>query len=285
MLIDAHHHLWKFDPIPYNWIDDAKAVLQRDFLAPQLRVIAAENSVDGFVSVQARQSIQETRDLLAIADREPLIRGVVGWLPLAGSGLEEAFEELTSHAKLVGVRHVVQDEPDDRFLDGAEFNAGVASLAERNLVYDLLVYPHQLPAAIDFADRQRDVRIVLDHIAKPVVTKERFDATWKRSIADLARRDNVTCKFSGVATEVRDASWDIETVRPYWDVAMDVFGPTRLMFGSDWPVCLLATEYSRWLATVGELAAPLGANEKAALFAGNAIRDYRLTETPLSPHR
>ncbi|TWT95150.1 amidohydrolase family protein [Neorhodopirellula pilleata] len=276
MLIDAHHHLWKFDPVQYGWIDDTKAVLQRDFLAPQLREIATENSIDGFVSVQARQSIQETRDLLAIAEREPLIQGVVGWLPLAGPGLAEAIEEFAGRAKLVGLRHVVQDEPDDRFLDGAEFNEGVASLAARNLVYDLLVYPHQLPAAIDFADRHQDVRMVLDHIAKPVVSTQRFDETWKRDFTELARRDNVTCKFSGVATEVRDPSWDIETVRPYWDVAMEVFGPERLMFGSDWPVCLLATEYSRWLATVRELASTLSDQEQAAVFAGNAIREYRL---------
>jgi len=276
LLIDAHHHLWQFDPVQYDWIDDAKAILQRDFLAPQLREIAAENSVDGFLSVQARQSVRETRDLLAIADREPLIRGVVGWLPLADSGFSEASDELTDHPKLVGVRHVVQDEPDDRFLDVANFNRGVATLAGCDLVYEILVYPHQLPAAIDFADRHRDVRMVLDHIAKPVISRKRFDEAWKQNFTELARRDNVTCKFSGITTEVRDPSWNIETIRPYWNVAMDTFGPTRLMFGSDWPVCLLATEYSRWLATVRELASSLSEPEQAAVFAGNAIREYRL---------
>lgn len=276
MLIDAHHHLWKFDPEQYDWIDDDKAVLKADFLGPELNEIAAQNQVDGFISVQARQSIQETRDLLAIAGRESIIKGVVGWLPLAGPAIEASLDEFTDHPKLVGVRHVVQDEPDDRFLDGADFNAGVRKLAERNLVYDLLVFPHQLPAAIDFADRHPGVRMVLDHIAKPVVTAERFDESWKRDFIELSRRDNVSCKFSGVATEVRDTTWDVEVLRPYWEIALEAFGSSRLMFGSDWPVCLLATDYSRWLAAVRELSSSMSESEQAALLGGNAVRVYGL---------
>lgn len=281
MLIDAHHHLWKFDPVEYEWIDDDKKCLQADFLVPELSKIASENLIDGFVSVQARQSVQETRDLLAMAASEPKMVGVVGWLPLASADLLQSLEEFCGHNefgqdKLVGVRHVVQDEPDDRFLDGADFNRGAEQLAGWGLVYDVLVFPKQLPAAIDFADRHSNLPMILDHIAKPVISKGQFDDTWKRDFIELARRDNVTCKFSGVATEVQDSEWDIETIRPYFDVALEAFGPSRLMFGSDWPVCLLATEYSRWLGGVRELTSKLSQSEQADFYGENAVRQYGL---------
>ncbi|MCM2372175.1 amidohydrolase family protein [Aporhodopirellula aestuarii] len=276
MLIDSHHHLWKYDPAEYGWINDEMSVLKQDFLAPQLREIAGSNDIDGFVSIQARQIVAETRDLLKIAATEPLIRGVIGWVPFAEPDVASAIDEFADNGLLKGFRHVVQDEPDDRFLDGTDFNAGMRNLAGRDLVYDLLVFPKQLPAAIDFADRHPDIPMVLDHIAKPAIESANFDETWRRDFCELARRDHVSCKFSGVATEVRDPSWSIETLRPYWDVALEAFGTDRLMYGSDWPVCLLATEYTRWLDTVRELAAPLSNDEQENFFAGNATRAYRL---------
>ncbi|MBB3207854.1 L-fuconolactonase [Rhodopirellula rubra] len=276
MLIDSHHHLWAYDPSEYDWISDEMSVLKQDFLAPQLREIASDNNIDGFISIQARQSIAETRDLLQIASTEPLIRGVIGWVPFADSDVPAAIEEFADNATLKGFRHVVQDEPDDRFLDGAEFNAGIRSLAGRDLVYDLLVFPKQLPAAIDFADRHSDIPMVLDHIAKPAIEAGKLDEKWRTDFCELARRDHVCCKFSGVATEVRDESWSVETIRPYWDVALEAFGTERLMYGSDWPVCLLATEYTRWLSAVRELAAPLSEAERERFFAGNATKVYRL---------
>ncbi|TWT59223.1 amidohydrolase family protein [Allorhodopirellula solitaria] len=277
MLIDSHHHLWTYDPAQYGWINDEMAVLKHDFLGPQLRQVARENEVQGFVSVQARQSLGETRDLLEIASGEPLVAGVVGWAPFVQPNVVDIIDEFAGHAKLKGFRHVVQDEPDDRFLDREDFNAGIRTLRGRDMVYDLLVFPKQLPAAIDFADRHSDLPMVLDHIAKPAIAEGALDEAWKRDFCELAQRENVTCKFSGAATEVRDASWSIETLRPYWDVALEAFGTDRLMFGSDWPVCLLATEYSRWLDAVKTLAASLSDSEQSKFFAGNASRVYRLS--------
>lgn len=276
MLIDSHHHLWHYSSAEYGWISDEMSAIRRDFLTADLQQIAADHGVDRFVTVQARQTLEETRWLLELAEQEPLIGGVVGWAPLASPDIADQLEPLAGSRWLKGIRHVVQDEPDDRFLLRDDFNRGVAALKNFQLVYDVLVFARQLPAAIEFADRHPDQPLVLDHIAKPTIREAEFDRKWERDFRELARRDNVTCKFSGVATEVRDDSWSIETVRPYWDVALEAFSPERLMFGSDWPVCLLATDYGRWLATVRELAGELSSDEQAALMAGNAARLYNL---------
>ncbi len=280
MLIDSHHHLWNYSAEQYGWISDEMAVLRHDFLTPQLNQIAAASGVDGFVSVQARQTVQETRWLLDLAADEPLIRGVVGWLPLAEQNLDSLLDEFADQPLLKGVRHVVQDEPDDRFILADDFNRGVGSLKQRGLVYDILVFARQLSASIEFVDRHPDQPMVLDHIAKPTIRGDDFDHDWERDLRQLARRKNVTCKFSGVVTEVRDREWSIETIRPYWDVALEAFTPKRLMFGSDWPVCLLRCDHNRWLDTVGQLAGQLSPQEQSDFYADNAIRVYNLTSEP-----
>ena len=276
MLIDSHHHLWNYSPEQYGWISDQMAVIKRDFLLPELRQVAANAGVDGFVSVQARQITEETEALLEMAKAEPLIRGVVGWVPLAAEDLSDVLDRFTGESMLKGVRHVVQDEPDDRFILGADFNRGISQLKERGLVYDVLIFAKHLQPTIDFVDHHEGLPMVLDHIAKPTIRHDRFDRDWEAGIRELAKRENLTCKFSGVATEVRDDEWSVDTVRPYWDVVLEAFSPRRLMFGSDWPVCLLKTEYKRWVDTVGELAAELSESEREDLFANNAIRAYRL---------
>jgi L-fuconolactonase len=287
MLIDAHHHLWRYSQSEYGWIDDTMSVLRRDFLADQLAEVARTAEVDGFVSVQARQSIAETESLLALAQQQPQILGVVAWLPLAAEELSLHLDRLSGSPWLKAVRHVVQDEPDDRFLLGEAFNRGVATLARYGLVYDILIYARQLPAAIAFVDAHPQQVMVLDHIAKPTITASQFDTPWEQSFRELAKREHVRCKFSGVATEIRtqDGSglssgrptdWSVDQIRRYWDVALEAFTPKRLMFGSDWPVCLLATSYDRWLATVRELAAELSPGEQADLFADTAIATYQL---------
>ncbi len=286
MLIDCHHHLWTYSAEQYGWISDDMSRLTRDFLAPELHSIArnaaskdaASNdaAVTGFVSVQARQSLQETDELLDIAASERLIRGVVGWVPLAAADIQDVLDRYAGAELLKGVRHVVQDEPDDRFLLGRDFNRGVGQLKDRGLVYDILILARQLPAAIEFANQHPAQPFVLNHIAKPEIKKSEFDRTWEFHLRELAKHDNMTCKFSGIATQVRDETWDIETLRPYWDVALDAFGPQRLMYASDWPVCLLACEYQRWLTVVRELASELSPSEQADFFANNAIRVYGL---------
>ncbi|MEM6691857.1 MAG: amidohydrolase family protein, partial [Planctomycetota bacterium] len=248
--------------------------------APELQQVASVSGVDGFVSVQARQSVEETEELLAISDSEPLIRGVVGWLPLADPNVSSLMEKFSGRAKLKGIRHVVQDEPDDEFILGADFNRGVGELERFDWVYDILVFAKQLPASNKFARQHPNVRMVLDHIAKPAIDPkaEVVDPSWEPQFRELAKCDNVVCKFSGVVTEVEGWDWSIETIRPYFEIALEAFGPKRLMFGSDWPVCLLASEYSRWLETVQQLASELSPSEQKNLFYQTAIDTYQLSE-------
>jgi len=276
MLIDSHHHLWKYSTEQYGWITDQMLPLKADFLLPELQAIASESSVDGFVSVQARQTLQETDDLLAMANADPLICGVVGWVPLAAPDLSETLDRLADQKFLKGVRHVVQDEPNDRFILGNDFNRGISQLANYKLVYDVLIFAKQLPASIEFVDQHPNLKMVLDHIAKPTITDDSYDNQWETHFRELAKRENISCKFSGVVTEVRGESWSMDQIRRYWDVALEAFTPDRLMFGSDWPVCLLKTGHTQWLQTVQQLASQLTETERTKLFSANAIRDYNL---------
>jgi L-fuconolactonase len=276
MLIDSHHHLWKYSTDQYGWISDQMLPLKADFLLPELQQTAAESTIDGFVSVQARQSLQETDDLLAMAETEPLIAGVVGWVPLAAPEIGQTLERLGDQKFLKGVRHVVQDEEDDRFILGTDFNRGVSQLKTHNLVYDVLIFAKQLPASIEFVDQHPNLQMVLDHIAKPTITADAFDNAWEMNFRELAKRGNISCKFSGVVTEVRGETWSIDQIQRYWDVALEAFTPDRLMFGSDWPVCLLKTGHTQWLETVQQLASDLSVTERNKIFSTNAIRDYNL---------
>ena len=276
MLIDSHHHLWKYSVEDYGWISDSMRVLRKDFLAAELREIAADNDVTGFVSVQARQIVDETQALIDIAASEPLIQGIVGWVPLADENVGDVLDRFADADVLKGVRHVIQGEPVEAQLLNKDFNRGVAQLQNRNLVYDVLIFANQLSATIEFVRHHAGIPMVLDHIGKPTIRSGTIDADWEAGFRELAKESHLMCKFSGVVTEIRDQVWDIETVRPYFDIALEAFGPDRLMFGSDWPVCLLKTGYDRWLRTVRELASDLSAGEQQKLFSGNAARVYRL---------
>ncbi len=276
MLIDSHHHLWKYSAQQYGWINDSMSVLKADYGPRELSEVAQDHGIDGFVAVQARQCLAENEALLSAADAEPRILGVVGWVPFAAADVKSELERSTADARMKGFRHVVQDEPDDRFLLRDDFNRGIGELVSFDLVYDLLIFAKQLPAAIEFVDRHPDQRFVLDHIAKPTIGAGEFDEAWERNFRELARRENVDCKFSGVVTEVRDQPWSIDAIRRYFDVALDAFTPSRLMFGSDWPVCLLQTRYTRWLETVRTLASELTDDQRDQFFGGTAARTYRL---------
>ncbi|MGV3486290.1 MAG: amidohydrolase family protein [Planctomycetaceae bacterium] len=276
MRIDSHHHFWRYSPPEYPWIDDAKSELRRDFLPEHLRTAMQPCGIDGVVSVQARQTLEETKALLEFASEHPWIRGVVGWVPLRDVAVGDVLAEVARHPRLRGVRHVVQDEPDDRFLIREEFVRGIAMLEAYGLVYDLLIFPHQLPAAIELVDRFPKQTFVLDHIAKPAIELAGLDEAWRQDFERLAERDNVYCKFSGVITEVRDAQWTVETIRPYWNIALEAFGPARLMFGSDWPVCLLRGQYDEWVSAVAELAGSLSSAEKSSFWGQTAVTAYSL---------
>ncbi|MEM9588418.1 MAG: amidohydrolase family protein [Planctomycetota bacterium] len=278
MLIDSHHHLWRYSPEQYGWIDDSMSVLKQDFWSQQLREVAAESGVAGFVAVQARQSLHETDTLLSLATQEPLIHGVVGWLPLADTEIELLVDRYGDDPALKGVRHVVQDEDAETFLRGDAFNRGIDAIGQTDWVYDVLVFGSQLAATIEFVDRHPSQPMVLDHIAKPTIRADQFDSQWEADFRELAKRPNLSCKFSGVVTEVRDPEWSVATIQRYWDVAIDAYGADRLMFGSDWPVCLLKTSHRHWTDTVRKLAESLTADEQQRLFCQNARRVYHLRD-------
>jgi L-fuconolactonase len=275
MNIDSHHHFWKYSPAAYGWIDDSMAALRRDFIPDDLQQEIAHADIHGVVSVQARQTVGETEWLLSLADKHSFIKGVVGWLPLADAGVKAVIEKFARNPRLRGVRHVVQGEPDDRFILGADFNRGVALLKDFGLVYDILIFERHLPPSIEFVDRHPEQVFVLDHIAKPRI-KDNAIEPWRKHIKELARRGNVYCKASGMVTEAGYKNWDEAQLRPYFDTVLDAFGPRRLMFGSDWPVCLVASSYVRWVEVVHRLAGRLTADERAWLFGKTAIQAYAL---------
>jgi L-fuconolactonase len=274
--IDSHHHLWVVNDTDYPWMGPELGRIRRDFLHSDLEAVLDASGMDGSVAVQARQMVVETDWLLEIAEASTRIRGVVGWVPLCEADCAAVLDQYASRRLLVGVRHVVHDEPDDDFILRDDFNRGISLLENYGLAYDLLIFWKHLGQTIRFVDRHPGQVFVLDHIAKPRIAREAFDAEWAAGIRELARRGNVSCKISGVLTEVRGDTWDMELLKPYLDTVYEAFGPERVMFGSDWPVCLLRESHAGWVRLVGEWAAPLSPDEKAALWGGNATRIYGL---------
>lgn len=273
--IDAHHHLWRYSEPEYGWIDESMKLLQRDFLPQDLIAELRSAEMDGAVAVQARQTLEETHWLLELADEHPEIRGVVGWAPIARPEFPAILETLMDRPKLKGLRHVVQAEPDDNFLLGEDFNRGIRALQGTGWVYDILIYERHLPQAIAFADRHSDQVFVLDHLAKPRI-REGVLEPWAVQIRELAKRENVSCKISGLVTEADWKRWTPEGLRPYLDTVVEAFGPKRLMAGSDWPVCLVATGYLQWFRVLEEYFAGFSSEEREAVFGGNAGRVYEL---------
>ena len=272
--IDAHQHFWRYSSSEYGWIDDSMARIRRDFLPQDLLGLLKATGLARSVAVQARQTLDETVWLLELAKQNPAICAVVGWVPLASPEARKHLEDFSTTESFKGVRHVVQGEPDG-FLDLPAFNAGIREVTSLGLTYDVLIFARQLDEAIRFVDRHPQQVFVLDHIAKPVVAGAP-DPEWIRRMRELARRENVSCKFSGVVTEVPGRSWTAELLRPYFDVVLNAFGAQRLMFGSDWPVCLVATEYERWVNFVRSCARPLSSDEQEWIFSRSAAAAYCL---------
>jgi len=273
-VIDAHHHLWHYSAIEYEWIDDRMAALRRDFLPAAFIAELANTGVDGAVTVQARQTLEETQWLLQLAGRYKEILGVVGWAPIASSDFATSLDALTANPKLVGLRHVLQAEPEG-FLDGEDFNRGIRTLHGTGFAYDLLVVEHQLGEAIRFVDRHPQQVFVLDHIAKPKIAAGEIEP-WRSQINELSKRSNVCCKISGMVTEDSWSHWSIESLRPYLDTVVNAFGADRLMVGSDWPVCLVATGYAQWWQLLRNYFADFSDDERADLFGATAARIYNL---------
>ncbi len=275
MVIDAHHHFWCYNPEEYGWIDDSMAKLRRDFLPHDLQAEIEAVGVDGVISVEARQSLAETRWLCEMAAEHSFVKGVVGWVPLTGD-VKEHLGTLSHCHTLKAVRHLVQDEPDDQFVLRDDFNRGIDALGDFWLAYDLVIQERHLPPSIEFVDRHPYQTIILDHLGKPRVRDGHLEP-WATNIQKLAERENVYCKLSGLATEADWQHWTEPDLKPYWEVILQAFGPQRLMFGSDWPVCLLAVEYRSWYDLCRRFVAELSPAEQARIFGGTAIEAYRIT--------
>lgn len=276
MKIDSHHHFWQYDPIEYSWMNDKMNILKNDYGPNELKKEITEAGIDGAVSVQASQSIAETDGLLFYAQNHDFIKGVVGWFPLSDLMVKGELERYSENQWLKGVRHVVQDEPDDRFILGADFNLGVSLLKQFDLVYDILIYERQLSASIEFVDQHPQQIFVLDHIAKPRISDNSLEP-WKSQMYQLSERENVTCKLSGIATEANWGEWKKEDLLPYMEIALDAFGPDRLMFGSDWPVARLAVEYGPWVNICRSFISSLSQDEQAMIEGEVATKVYQLT--------
>ena len=272
--VDAHVHFWRYSANEYGWIDDSMALLRRDFLPEDAAREMRAAGIDACVAVQVRQTLEETRWLLKLAGEHPFIAGVVGWVDLRADDLDAQLEGLTGHPKLVGIRHVVQAEPDD-FLLGDAFRRGVARLARHGLAYDILVYARQLPATIDFAAALPDQRLVLDHLGKPDIRAGGFDG-WRQDLDRLAAFPNVCAKLSGLVTEADWRHWTAEDLHRYINAALDSFGPERLMIGSDWPVCTLAGGYRDVLDVVRTAIAGRPPAERDAVLGRTAQRFWNL---------
>ena len=275
MKLDSHQHFWSYDAAQYPWIPK-DSPLHRDWLPEDLAPLLAASGFEGCIAVQARQTLEESRWLLSLADRSAILKGVVGWVDLRSEMVGEQLAEFARHAKFRGVRHVVQDEPDEHFMLGAEFQRGIAALHHFGLTYDILVFPKQLPASIELVRKFPVQQFVLDHLAKPPIKDGKL-SPWREQMRELARLPNVFCKVSGLVTEADHAHWKAADFTPYLEVVFEAFGEDRVMFGSDWPVCLLAGEYARVFALVNDFAAQFSAAAREKLFGGNAARFYGIT--------
>ena len=275
MRIDAHQHFWNYSAAEYPWIGSGLERLARDYLPSDLEPLLAADQIDGSVAVQARQSVEESLWLLALAKAHPLVKGVVGWVDLRSDRVGDDLHALAANPTFVGVRHVVQDEPDPRFVLGSDFGRGVRQLHQHGLTYDLLLYPNQLPAAIELVGLLPEQPFVVDHLAKPRIVAGEIDS-WERDIRAIARHDNVCCKVSGMVTEAVRRGWKRDDFTPYLDVVLEAFGPERLMFGSDWPVCLLAGEYAEVAAIPRDYFSRLSATEQRMIWGDTAAEFYGL---------
>ncbi|MBQ1031259.1 amidohydrolase family protein [Micromonospora sp. C97] len=278
-IVDAHHHLWVRARHPQSWIDPVTmAAIDADFEPADLAPLARGAGVTATVVVQSIPSVAETVDLLGIAAEDTVIRGVVGWVDLTADDVAERLDRLRSARggeRLVGIRHLVQSETDPAYLDRPDVRRGIAAVGAAGLVFDLLVRQHQLPMAARLTRDLPEVSFVLDHLAKPAIGRPEM-AQWSRDLRSLAASPNTTAKLSGLVTEVPGSAWTPGDLRPAVEDALDAFGPDRLMFGSDWPVCLLASSYQRWVDTVAELLDGQDAADQASVWGATARRAYGL---------
>jgi L-fuconolactonase len=273
MRIDSHQHFWRYQAPSYPWITERMRILQRDYLPAELEPLLRAGGFDGSIAVQACQSVEDTAFLLELARRHAFIKGVVGWVDLCSDRLDEQLARFAPDPGLVGVRHIVHDEPDDDFILRADFRRGISRLREFDLTYDLLLFPRHIPRAVRLVEEFPEQPFILDHIAKPLIRDGQF-SPWREDVRTLAAFPNVTCKLSGLVTEARWDAWRPEDIHPYLDAVVEAFGPSRLMIGSDWPVCLLAGDYGRVMDVVVNYVERLSEDERQGILGENAAQVY-----------
>lgn len=271
--IDSHQHFWRYDEQAYGWMSDRHGAIRKDFMPDDLQPLLRRNGFDGSIAVQARQTLQETEWLLELADLNPEIKGVVGWVDLRASDVDRQLERYAAHPRFVGVRHVLHDEPDDAFMSGADFRRGIAALERFRLTYDLLLYPKHLKQAAMLAKAFPNQPFVVDHLAKPAIASGGL-SPWREQLAELAAYPNVYCKASGMVTEAEWGQWEEADFAPYLDVVFSCFGTDRVMIGSDWPVCTLSGTYDRTMNIVASYAERFSPEDQALILGGNCARFY-----------
>ncbi|EIJ40758.1 putative TIM-barrel fold metal-dependent hydrolase [Galbibacter orientalis DSM 19592] len=275
MIIDSHQHFWQYEVEKHSWIDDSMKTIRRDFLPADLKPIYKQNDVEGCVAVQADQTLEENDFLLDLAKKNSFIKGIVGWLDLQDKKVTITMEKYASETLFKGVRHIIQGEDDPNFILRESFNNGISLLEKNNLTYDILVYPHQLGATLEFVEKFPNQKFVIDHIAKPYI-KDGYYSGWSTLIKAISKHENVYCKLSGMVTEADYNNWSYEQITPYMELILESFGPKRIMFGSDWPVCLVAGNYTQIKDLVSQFIARLSPTEQAAFWSTNAIKFYNL---------
>ena len=275
MRVDSHQHFWKFDPVRDNWITDEMAVIRKDFLPADLQPVLTKNDFDGSVVVQSDQSENENEFQLKNAEGNDFIKGVVGWVDLQASNIEERLAHYSSFKKMKGFRHVLQGETDRSFMLKPGFMKGISNLEKFGFTYDILIYADQLKYIPEFVGAFMNQRFVIDHLAKPRIEDQEL-AEWKKDMQNIARFENVSCKISGMVTEADWKNWKQDNFIPYIDVVIEAFGPDRIMFGSDWPVCLVAASYEEMFSIVQEYFSSFSETEQELFFGGNAVKFYNL---------
>lgn len=275
MKIDSHQHFWKFDPVRDAWINAEMSAIQRDFMPEDLKPVLDKYGIDGCVAVQADQSDAETRFLLDLAGKHDFIKGVVGWIDLQAKDIGRQAESYTAFKKLKGFRHVLQGEADRALMLNPDFMNGVKVLKRHNYTYDILIFPDQLGYTFQFVKTFDGHKLVIDHIAKPDIKNKNLEK-WEKGMRSIAQFGNVYCKISGMITEADWYNWVLSDFTPYLDIVFEIFGPNRVMFGSDWPVCNVAGGYQQMLSVVKNYISKLSEDEQAAFWGLNAIKFYNL---------
>ena len=274
MRIDSHQHFWIYNPVRDTWIDDSMGVIRKDFLPKDLEPILKANNIDGCIAVQADQTEEESEFLLQCAEQSPIVKGVIGWVDLQASNLEERLIHFSKNKLFKGVRHIVQAEADG-FMLKPSFLKGIAQLDKFDLTYDILILAHQLHEATSLVKRFPKQAFVLDHLAKPFI-KTGYIETWRKDIVHLSKLPNVNCKLSGMITEASWNNWTLEEFKPYIETILENFGVDRIMFGSDWPVCLLSGDYQQVIEVLEYATQLLSNSEMDKLMGLNTINFYNL---------